>query len=449
ARTIRWDGEGRPPATVLLRPNRPKVGAEQVVRMQDDGRRWSARAEFRLTVGDGLFDEIRIHAPAPWNGPYEADKPGELQVREVSGQGRCIVFRPREAVSADFTFAISGPLELAAGDRPSVPDIRPLGIDELKRWIVLPSQNGNRTYRWWTRGLKSVEGGTSLRPREGDRSMFSANRLPAKCVFRPKNGPVPSQPANAYTTRCYEVSDKQYRASLDSVAVAGVAGSVRLADVALAWQSDGRLRGAAVLEIEPGGVARRSLRLLDGCELIQATVAGMPVSPRRIDDNLWRLSLASADEPQRIEVVFSGLLPEADRAGRVRFDAPTLAGVICRTGCQPVPRSTDMPVRRTRWTVGVPAGWLVSDPQGAAAADPWKPADILRRTVGGSQRTVFQYESADGGTTLSLDCRPAHPDRLPRYLAGAVALAALALLGLSVLPRVGKAEPLQQPSADV
>ncbi len=31
----------------------------------------------------------------------------------------------------------------------------------------------------------------------GDRSMFSANRLPVKCVFRPKNGPVPSQPVNA------------------------------------------------------------------------------------------------------------------------------------------------------------------------------------------------------------------------------------------------------------
>ena len=28
--------------------------------------------------------------------------------------------------------------------------------------------------------------------------MFSANRLPAKYVFRPKNGPVPSQPVNAY-----------------------------------------------------------------------------------------------------------------------------------------------------------------------------------------------------------------------------------------------------------
>ncbi len=33
--------------------------------------------------------------------------------------------------------------------------------------------------------------------------MFSANRLPAKYVFRPKNGPVPSQPVNAYAKRAF------------------------------------------------------------------------------------------------------------------------------------------------------------------------------------------------------------------------------------------------------
>ncbi|MCD4727720.1 MAG: hypothetical protein K8R46_08660, partial [Pirellulales bacterium] len=37
----------------------------------------------------------------------------------------------------------------------------------------------------WRRGLGTVP-------------KFLANRLPAKCVFWPKNGPVPSQPVNAY-----------------------------------------------------------------------------------------------------------------------------------------------------------------------------------------------------------------------------------------------------------
>ena len=224
----------------------------------------------------------------------------------------------------------------------------------------------------------------------------------------------------APATCCYEVTGEQYRASLDSVAIDGAAGSVRRADVALAWQSDGSLRGAAVLEVEPGGVAERTLRLPDGCELIQATVNGMTTSPRRAGDNLWRLSLPSADEVQQLEVVYRGRVTGADRSDRVRFDAPLL---------------TDAPVQQIRWIIAAPADRLLSDPQGAAVAGPWQPADILRRAISGLHPTVNQYASADGETRLSLACRTVSRNQLPRYLAGAVALAAFALLGFTVLSR--------------
>ena len=38
--------------------------------------------------------------------------------------------------------------------------------------------------------------------------MFSANRLPAKCVFLPKNGPVPSQPVNGYAGEIPNAADR-------------------------------------------------------------------------------------------------------------------------------------------------------------------------------------------------------------------------------------------------
>ncbi|MCD4726738.1 MAG: hypothetical protein K8R46_03690, partial [Pirellulales bacterium] len=54
------------------------------------------------------------------------------------------------------------------------------------------SQFSRREGHCLEKSLDRRENGTvPLAPREGDRSMFSANRLPAKCVFRPKNGPVP------------------------------------------------------------------------------------------------------------------------------------------------------------------------------------------------------------------------------------------------------------------
>ena len=46
--------------------------------------------------------------------------------------------------------------------------------------------------------------------------MFSANRLPAKCVFRPKNGPVPSQPVKNTPLRYIEaeITPPRYKAGL-------------------------------------------------------------------------------------------------------------------------------------------------------------------------------------------------------------------------------------------
>ncbi len=44
------------------------------------------------------------------------------------------------------------------------------------------------------------ENGT-VRPREGDRSLFSARVFPAQHAFTPKNGPVPSRPMNSHPVR--------------------------------------------------------------------------------------------------------------------------------------------------------------------------------------------------------------------------------------------------------
>ena len=46
--------------------------------------------------------------------------------------------------------------------------------------------------------LTAAKMGLSPWLREGDRSMFSVNRLSAKCVFSPKNGPVPNRGVNGY-----------------------------------------------------------------------------------------------------------------------------------------------------------------------------------------------------------------------------------------------------------
>jgi hypothetical protein len=61
------------------------------------------------------------------------------------------------------------------------------------------SQFSRREEHCVVSGLDRRESGSVLlAPREGDRSMFSADRLSDQCAFSPKNGPVPRQPVMDY-----------------------------------------------------------------------------------------------------------------------------------------------------------------------------------------------------------------------------------------------------------
>ena len=154
------------------------------------------------------------------------------------------------------------------------------------------------------------------------------------------------------------------------------------------------------------------LRLPGNCELIEALVEGRPAATSRADDGSWLIELASPNSPQLLEIVFSGDTPTS---GNIRLDSPTIDGA---------------PVHHLRWTIGVPPGRIISDPENAAAAEPWTPNDFLLRALGGEKAETLQYESLPGETALTLECSTSGPSHLPRYLAAAVALVALGLLVL-------------------
>jgi hypothetical protein len=185
---------------------------------------------------------------------------------------------------------------------------------------------------------------------------------------------------------------------------------VRLADVTVRWQADGNWCGVAALHLPPGNMEELDLRLPKGCELVQALVEDLPAAPKPIGDGVWRVALASSDLPRRVGVIFQGVMPEMDGAGRVRFESPTLG---------------DLPVRQTFWTVFLPPSWTADRPEGAAAIS-GRPRDLpwpsSAAAIGGTQASGC-YRSERGVTVLTLDCRQA-PSSWPfhRWAAAATLL---------------------------
>ena len=55
----------------MVRPNRPNVQAEQIIRVVPDGDSWNAVFDCRLQVSGGVLDQIVLDAPASWKGPLK------------------------------------------------------------------------------------------------------------------------------------------------------------------------------------------------------------------------------------------------------------------------------------------------------------------------------------------------------------------------------------------
>ena len=291
-------------ATLTLEPNRPVVEAVEVLRLHHDGRSWVAELQGRIVVAEpgGLVDQIRVDVDNPSFRPT-VDPPATLNVVDPPGEPAYLVVEPSEAIDGEYEFTVSGPLEMAYGE--GVPTIGMRQSGPVTRLLCLPQRAQDEAIAWDISGFEQAE-------------------LP-----EPFDPPPPGEPFETY-----KVVDESYGAILRSVEKTDEA-RVRLADVYVAWDAEGSCRGVTTFDLEPGTSAEVPLWLPSPCRLVQVTVAGVPVSPLAEGAGVWRVPLGPERLPQRIEVVFTGRLPEADGDGR-RFEAPTLG---------------ELPVDQTLWTV--------------------------------------------------------------------------------------------------
>jgi len=117
------------------------------------------------------------------------------------------------------------------------------------------------------------------------------------------------------------------------------------------------------------------LHLPDGYELIQVSVEGMPVAAEKGDRPLRTRALGVSRWPRnacrnRVEVLFHGSLPEADRAGRRELKSPPWATGRC-----------DRPLDGPR-----AARVDNNQPEGATPPHPLEPGLVAAEECGGSHR---------------------------------------------------------------
>jgi len=301
-------------ADLWIAPNKPKVTADVITWMRSLADSWQLDLEYHLKVSGGLADQFQIEVPASWAGPHRVQPAATVKVVDVPGMAtRRLVIKPRTAVEGEYRLGISGPLKVAAGERPSV--VKPVLADAVvaRHVLILPVHAQAPVMSWETHGLAPIPFPNELAVPAAARESFAA----------------------------YRVTGGEYQALLRTGEEGQGKPQVGLTAVRIACHTDGTYHALASLDLEPGGLAACRVALPSACRLVQIAVAEHSAMATATEDDRWQIPLGSSVLPQRIEILYTGLTPDPNH-NRVReFAVPMLDGI---------------PVRQCVWTVAAPNG---------------------------------------------------------------------------------------------
>jgi len=310
-----------------LRPNQPEVIASQLTTLVQHQDVWSVRLDFqieKIAADSGVLDVLRFDIPAHWDnldGSLEVSPPAAISLEKIPGEtSQQLVVRPAQAIDGPLRISVTG-LTLAKGQRVALPDIVPLGLGNPRRFVMLPKTIAGQPFQWEPQDLSEI----SI-------DEISIDGVPL--VGRRENAPQ-----STFTS--YEVTDHgRPQAIRRSVQQTFEAPLIRLMDVTVAWQTDGSCQGTVLYDLEPAGMTDVQLAMPTGYRFVAARVAGLEAGAHSENGASWRIPLASAQLPQRIEVTFTGQMTSKNKH-KPDLEAPRLVGIG---------------VERTLWTVyGPPA----------------------------------------------------------------------------------------------
>ena len=325
------NGNGPVVAVVALRPNNPKVEVKQTTTVRAEKQSYVVEVGFQVNVGEGVLDEMVLQVPPEFAGPYRVEPAMTVAQPEIPGAGPQLSLRPDVPFTEPFRFTLSSPL---SGKPTRVADISLRRADTKEHRVILPSRSDKKPLRWDIRNL------TPAAPREDASTPLPTSNMSAE----------------------YKVVGNSFEATLAPDDQPEGVPVVRRANVRLAWRADGTCFGECVFDLEPAGRGWCPLILPEGCRLARLSVGGVPTVPIPVGNSRegdlragerYRVELGPQSVPRRIEVVFTGVLPEVGSDVERTFDAPRLG---------------ELPVERTLWTVVAPPTHEPDEPSETEAA---------------------------------------------------------------------------------
>jgi hypothetical protein len=306
-------------------PNRPNMRGQLTTSLEFRDQQWFVSTAFDLRISRGEFDSFRVVIADNVIGPFRLEPalPCEL-VPSLEPGRQTLLVRPLQPIQGQFQFRLSAALKNVPNEPVRAPEVWAPDVNDLRRYFVLPTRLGTQLIAWETSGLKAVDG--------------------------PGEAAVPAQDASSQTV--FQVVGQNPTAVVRDVDHSTETPQVHLADFHVTWQADGSYFGVAVFDLEPARLSDFEVVLPPRSRLIRSFVAELPMIAAPSGENRWRLAVGQEQWPQRVEVLYSGVV------------SPTANNVYSL----PAPQLRGIPVRRTLWTIYGPPGAAGAQSQLADAA---------------------------------------------------------------------------------
>lgn len=350
--------------TLTLSPNRPIIRSETITtlsRLEQAGS-WTATFDVLWDIAQGEMDSIRFQWDERCGAILSVEPPIPWTLEQKNGRSQ-LTLTSRTPWIGKQHFRIKAAVN-ATGSTVSLPGLVPV-LDrtnrlESKAFVILPRESESMQIPWNLSALTAVDESTieylteqtekSLAGEKSDTSLTSAP-LWNDPEVESRRPPVSTAATDREPRIFLRATAEEYVASITPESSRSTA---LLFDVNLFVKRNGELFGIATFDLKAQGHDSFTLAMPSRYELIQITSSGIVSVGTRLTDRRWKIDLCSSDYPQRIGIVFRGILQSMEGGD---FEGETIPFSFDHWAREKVATSIPLPILEsvdileTLWTI--------------------------------------------------------------------------------------------------
>lgn len=308
--------------TLVLSPNKPVIRSEMISTLSrvEQADSWIVTFDVLWDVTQGEMDSARFQWDERCGAILSVEPPIPWALEQKNGRSQ-LTLTSRTPWSGKRHFRIKAAVN-TTGATLSLPGLVPVPDRtsrlESKTYVILPRESESVQIPWNLSALTAVEESTigylteqttkNLGGEKSDTSSVSAplwDESRANAESRPVSPPATDREPRMFL----QATTDEYIASITPESSRSTA---LLFDVGLFVKRNGELFGIAMFDLKAQGHDSFTLTMPPRYELIQIASAGIVSEGTRLTDRRWKIDLCSSDYPQRIGIVFRGVVESTE-----------------------------------------------------------------------------------------------------------------------------------------